>query len=557
MSADLLELDGFYQGQPNNQSQNVWASEGTAADHGFQKRQQPTIKETVNFPLEDKSTEEWGEFESSEQVEERSKSQPLDRTVNREDSIRAWSGLDGSPTKEAENQISNSTGKIETIGNAREPNFSPYISQKERRLEETVDERLGHDRNDIDSEVLFDATDPIEDDEFGDFEDVSPVPVSSQKIPTNGSGQLLDLDEDYTSPIKTAASERGRPELDQFDRLSRLPPEVGSLEAVNVPPKPTPGIPQLPKEDLVARPEHQPSIDLAGQDDDWGDFGGFPSMNNSGQDHSTEPPNTTFPSTTHEPKDTTQTVNYPKPARANRQGSTKSEDPPPTNIPPPSLLLSLFPPLFETAAQKISLFKPRKRNPTSSTSPTNPIETPDPTTLDTLLSLGLVAGRIIAGRKLRWKRDTFLSQGMKIGPAARSGTSGGMKLTGVDRSEAIKEEREASDAVRAWKVLLGPLRSAVAASSVSTNTTTATGSSRALVPELNATTLPVRIASQAEGALTAPRQCVLCGLKRDERVDKVDVPLVEDSFGEWWVEHWGHVACKAFWMEHKGDLLQR
>jgi len=59
-----------------------------------------------------------------------------------------------------------------------------------------------------------------------------------------------------------------------------------------------------------------------------------------------------------------------------------------------------------------------------------------------------------------------------------------------------------------------------------------------------------------EGGPTAPKPCVVCGLKRGERINKVDVQ-VEDSFGEWWAEHWGHRACRNFWLEHEPKLKIR
>ena len=126
-----------------------------------------------------------------------------------------------------------------------------------------------------------------------------------------------------------------------------------------------------------------------------------------------------------------------------------------------------------------------------------------------------------------------------------------MKLMGVDKAEAAREDREAGDLVRWWKDQVGRLRSAVAAA----NMTIAEHSSHLQVPELNET-MPVKTATLAEGAMTAPKCCVICGLKRDERVMKIDND-VEDSFGEWWVDHWGHRACKDFWVEHSDKLKHR
>jgi len=141
--------------------------------------------------------------------------------------------------------------------------------------------------------------------------------------------------------------------------------------------------------------------------------------------------------------------------------------------------------------------------------------------------LASVAARIIAGRKLRWKRDVHLSQGMRIGPASSRATSG-MKLTGIDKSENMKEEREVSDVVRIWKDQIGRLRHVVsAANQIKSGTFGA-------IPDLQET-MPVRVLKQSEGGVPAPQPCMMCGLKREERVSAVD-QAVEDSFGEWWVE---------------------
>jgi hypothetical protein len=174
----------------------------------------------------------------------------------------------------------------------------------------------------------------------------------------------------------------------------------------------------------------------------------------------------------------------------------------------------------------------------------------DPATVEFLrayLLIAVVAARLIAGRKLRWKRDTLLSQAMKIGPAAAGG-KGGMKLAGVDKAEATREDREAADVVRVWREQLGRLRSAIAVANSSIKDT----SVHLVIPEINEA---MHVKTQ-EGSLVAPKPCIICGLKREERVSKVDVQ-VEDSFGEWWVEHWGHRACRNFWLEHESKLRHR
>jgi len=129
-----------------------------------------------------------------------------------------------------------------------------------------------------------------------------------------------------------------------------------------------------------------------------------------------------------------------------------------------------------------------------------------------------------------------------------------MKLAGVDRSETAKEDREVLDALRLWKAQIGRLRSAVAAAS----SITPDGESRLpAVPEISEQTVPVRSVKAVEGGVTAPHACALCGLRREERVARVDVE-VDDSFGEWWVEGMSmHLLCRKFWEEHRGKLRSR
>ncbi|KFZ11479.1 hypothetical protein V502_07532 [Pseudogymnoascus sp. VKM F-4520 (FW-2644)] len=228
----------------------------------------------------------------------------------------------------------------------------------------------------------------------------------------------------------------------------------------------------------------------------------------------------------------------------NEDQTSSSSAPPPTNIPPPSVLLTVFPQLLDLSQS--SLFRPVSSQPFSLK---NRILS-EPSTINFIKAyvlLATVAGRIIAGRKYRWKRDTHLSQAMKIGPASAGG-KGGMKLVGVDKAEISREDREANEFIRTWQDQVGRLRSAVSIANSSIRDT----SGHIVVPEISGT-MPVRTATAAEGAVAAPKPCFICGLKRDERISKVDVQ-VEDSFGEWWVEHWGHKACKNFWMEHDSKL---
>ncbi|EMD00633.1 hypothetical protein BAUCODRAFT_177187 [Baudoinia panamericana UAMH 10762] len=221
---------------------------------------------------------------------------------------------------------------------------------------------------------------------------------------------------------------------------------------------------------------------------------------------------------------------------------------PPTNIPPPSLLLSIFPSLLASAQE--TLFDPLTR---LHVTQRHTLLT-HPATLKFLrayLHQAIVLGHIIAGRKLRWKRDQHLSQSMRMGP---SGGGGGMKLAGVDRSEVAKEEREVLDVVRLWRDQVGKLRTAVAG--VGAVTTLSDEGKLRAVPEV-AEQMPIRTLKASEGGLTAPHACALCGLRREERVSKVDVD-VEDSFGEWWLDGpQMHLVCRDFWEEYKGRLKSR
>ncbi len=244
-------------------------------------------------------------------------------------------------------------------------------------------------------------------------------------------------------------------------------------------------------------------------------------------------------------KSKTHAVSAPLDSKSS-SGAAKAEElgPPPSNIPPPSVLLPLVATLFQsmsTNVRRIATFQPASPDPYESLdqSRIQPIQE--------VLSDARAGARILAGRKLRWKRDNILSQSMKIGPA--SGKTSGMKLAGVDKAETRREDQEAAEALRAWKQQVGPLRSTISMINVHLP------EGGLSMPDISEA-MPIRVSKACEGAVTAPKCCFLCGIKRDERIAKVDVD-VEDSFGEWWREHWGHVDCVAFWSNHKASLRQR
>lgn len=227
-------------------------------------------------------------------------------------------------------------------------------------------------------------------------------------------------------------------------------------------------------------------------------------------------------------------------------GAAKAEElgPPPSNVPPPSVLLPLIATLFQSMST--DLRRLTTSQPVCSDS-YGPLDQSRVQQLQEVLSDARAGARVLAGRKVRWKRDNILSQSMKIGPA--SGKTSGMKLAGVDKAETRREDQEVTEALRAWKQQVGPLRSTISMINIRLS------EGGLLMPEISEA-MPIRVSKASEGAVTAPKCCFLCGIKRDERIAKVDVD-VEDSFGEWWREHWGHIDCVTFWSKHKASLRQR
>jgi hypothetical protein len=198
---------------------------------------------------------------------------------------------------------------------------------------------------------------------------------------------------------------------------------------------------------------------------------------------------------------------------------------PPTTIPPPAVVLSIFPSIFESI--EAQLFHPLS----GQVGEVRQKVFSDPATLNYLRgyrSILIVCAHVIAGRKLRWKGDTILSQSMRIGPAS-SGRLSGMKVTSLDKSEINREDREVAEVVRLWNLQIGKVKAVLAeAKKVSEE-------NLPLVPDIRET-MPVKTASELEGGISSLKPCALCGLKRSERVGKVDIE-VEDTFGEWWDEN--------------------
>lgn len=409
--------------------------------------------------------------------------------------------------------------------------------------------RLKVSANAHDPSVLFDANDfeldegNDDDDTFGDFEDApsSNIPSKGHAVtsamPTAQSPSsaispamvdLLSLDDHLSNaaPVQTE-SFQPTPTL-RFGALQKSSISASSEQSTSHKTYVQETRKQSPSRTVTSKPKKpapQPSVANMDDDDDddWAAW-----------DDNT----TTSPSTKPLPK--TEHVSDPWAWEAQDQAAappTNDNTPPPVNVPPPSIILSVFSELFglgEPLFKAVAGQSPeRKKQILSSTKSAE--------FLQGYLLLASTAAKVIAGRKQRWLRDKILAKSMSISAAG----SKGMKLAGVDKTQSAREDREAADVVSSWRLYVGKLRSAIAVVNSSTSTSLK-------VPELS-DTMQVQTAKMVP---TAPKPCIICGLKRDERVAKVDID-VEDSFGEWWVEHWGHRACKNFWIQHEKSLRQR
>ncbi|CAG8338294.1 unnamed protein product [Penicillium salamii] len=422
------------------------------------------------------------------------------------------------------------------------------------------------------SDVLFDAAfdAPASDteDDWGEFEGpesnkpAAPQPVAppQSKVPSNtrnradktikptsGTIDLLDsLSIQDSAPVSPrplkvienkeatrASTDQAQPtwEDDSFgdwgdfaDAPSQPRHQLGQLMETPLTKPPTKAIRKTPRK----APENKKPVSSTWDDasfDDWGDFTDGPVVQPVPKPRTTPTP----------------PVSSPSPGSFTSGATTPAAIVRPTNIPPPSVLLGLFLDVFGKLHKEATHAKSQLRSQASSTPSTASVSTTASNIHNTLQS----AARIIAGRSLRWKRDTILSQSMRIGPA-RSGKAGGMKLNSVNKQENIKEEQDAVDVLIAWRE-----RAAIF------NTVLQGAGQRPIPAVPDPSALKVITARTDQGALKASHPCALCSLKRDERVLRVDEQNVQDSFGEWWTEHWGHTACRQFWEANRSLLGQR
>jgi hypothetical protein len=582
MSSDLLaEFDSFYRAPQNGTPSNASATSTSRSNSAFEdlsllgapnpthynpSHSQPQWNVSASMPSDDiwgnfetmgsgapqhtaaaSATDPWRSFQPSDQSGAAGRQAPSSTKTG-------YEGIHKAETRTANPHIIRrptidifSSNIVNLAGSTpiRQENSAVPGRSSTRTTSQYTNPKIPPNGN---SNVLFDAADELnvdgDDDDFGDFETgSSPTPqidllqigspVKAENTMKRPS-EVLMTDESLrtsTFPYPHAPKSPSFRERNPFTDLAVTTPQISNTKKEDTPKSESP---------VTAWPEHEPKIPVAGpyhdsptvndaEEEDWGDFEDLPSGKKD----------TKLPKTGIEVDAWAWDAVDSQPASV----PTAAEIPPPTNIPPPSVLLAMFPQLFNLPQSR--LFHAVANQPLALK---NRILS-DPSTIDFLrayILLATVAARIIAGRKLRWKRDTLLSQAMKIGPAVAHGKSG-MKLTGVDKAEATREEREAADLVRIWREQVGRLRSAVAAA----NSSLHDQSAHLAVPEITET-----MTVKTDGVLTAPKSCVLCGLKREERIPKVDFQ-VEDSFGEWWIEHWGHRACRNFWQGHESKLKQR
>ncbi|KAI2792672.1 hypothetical protein POX_b02712 [Penicillium oxalicum] len=360
--------------------------------------------------------------------------------------------------------------------------------------------------------------------DWGDFTEAQPVQSNPSEAPTKSSltekDSIMEWD-DFTdgapAPARSFEPNANRSYV-QASPSKKLPSPTTKASAVqsrNV------SKPQSAKES-----KSQAANWDEDSFEDWADFNDEPEPKRP-QVHSASTPRQAQSSRT-----TTVTTSTPSMRTSTPTSAASSSTVRPTNIPPPSILLEHLLSLLSTIAKEAQTAQAR---------PASQREHAAAKIQNTLHS----AARIIAGRTYRWKRDTILAQSMRIGPA-RAGKSGGMKLNAVNKHENVKEEQDAVDLLALWRERASVFNAVV--QSVGLKPIPA-------VP--NPTALRVFTARADHGAIKATHPCALCALKRDERVAKVDEEEVQDSFGEWWTDHWGHTGCRIFWEENRGLLMQR
>jgi hypothetical protein len=413
------------------------------------------------------------------------------------------------------------------------------------------------------NDVLFDAEDEATqngiDDDFGDFEDAgAPSPPEhslaktkpSEQVArsslTSGSIDLLGLDE---SPVQYAG-------VDQYARGTATPPVApfmntsdtlvddswGDFEG------PTETVPTDPKSTSsdTAHHEAHAANDSQAFGTAWDAFEDGPAHTSdlhgpaslrqrtvvlsevfkSSSARKTEssvaepPEEDAWDEFIDQPVDTKEQASAPAPRAIPVDLSTQSR---PSNVPPPSVLFSWLTKIYVSLSS-------------SATSPT------------AILQVHRLSGRILAGRAQRWRRDTLLSQSLRISDMSLGNKQSGMKLSSLSKSESQREAREASETVAAWNARFSTFTSVLRKQNVVLPKETKLRLSEPLA---------IKVLKSEQGGMDANYICPVCGLKRNERVLGVDDNGVEDVFGDYWKDGWGHKDCASAWYEYNELLSQR
>ncbi|KAJ4509650.1 hypothetical protein HRR78_005658 [Exophiala dermatitidis] len=340
------------------------------------------------------------------------------------------------------------------------------------------------DRNGAD--VLFDADQPEPDDDFGEFESVGDS--------NSGLPQVDVARQDELPPLL--------PDLLGGDDASYAPRRVANATA-------------YPQDQTVQNQQTKKDIKGPSWKDDWGDFeqtgvGEQPGLEQSANQGNAEPftgsdsivdaaEDDWEPFSDGEPEKKQNTARAPtKNVSTLAQPVQAAPSPAPSHVKPKA----------ELALQVMGVYR--------------------------------TACRVVAGRSLRWKRDTILAQSVRIGQA---GKSGGMKLASLNKNESAKELRDAEEMIHDWSNYLHEFKSILA---------------QAHFPPHRlriSSTSTIQTLKYTSGK-DSTKQCAVCGLRRTERLPEVDVDA-DDIFGEFWTEHWGHKECYDFWYTYKELLGHR
>ena len=417
-------------------------------------------------------------------------------------------GIENEPVKNTAHQKSHGTeaGLTDAVSLA---SFETHLT--EHKTKTNVQQSPARQPITTDSNVLFDADDfeNVDDDEFGDFEgadvESSKEPVSPFPALNTGLLDLLDDNDGNQPAVSTFKAvedvlEGEHESEDDWGQFTVAEPDLGpSKSKMGIDPKQTnhlrssnPNVPQSISTKSSA--VEKPEIAQIDEFEVWDDFETDTAPAEDTKDDEALALITITPSERHER---------------------------PMNVPPPAVILRLL-------TKAVTLLS-------------SPVESAKDNSIGTnIVCVYRVTGRVISGRSLRWKRDTILAQSMRIGAAGRSG---GMKLTAVDKGETRREDQETEELLSTWTTHLYSLNKAMI---------------RAKVRKPPITLSAELVVKTATGSdvLTATHVCPICGLRRNERVNGIDVS-VSDTFGDFWIEHWGHTDCHNFWYQFNQHLEQR